>query len=189
MRSMLLAALLVAAGTPAASAQTNDSPIQQRIGAYLDAFNSGDAEAVAAFWSEDAVSLNEETGDRLTGRAALLDDFKAFFADTPGARLTGQVDHVREVPDEVAIAEGVATLFVPDGEPNRTAFTAVLVKEGDQWLLESSHERDLPSPASASDALQDLAWMVGDWRDDSDKVDGRSTVRWSSNGSFLIRPS
>ncbi|QDT70552.1 SnoaL-like domain protein [Planctomycetes bacterium MalM25] len=187
MKKLFLAALLAAVGAPAASAQTTDSPIKQRIGAYLDAFNSGDAAAVAAFWAEDAVSLNEETGERLTGRAALLEDFKAFFADNPGAKLTGQVDHVRKVTDNVAIAEGVATVYLPDADPAPSAFTAVLVKEGDQWLLESSHERDLPSPPSASAALQDLAWMVGDWRDDSDLVDGRSTVRWSANESFLIR--
>lgn len=187
MKKLFLAALLAAIGAPVASAQTPDSPIKQRICAYLDAFNSGDAAAVAAFWSEDAVSLNEETGERLTGRGALLEDFKAFFAENPGAKLTGEVDHVRQVTDDVAIAEGVATVYLPDADPAPSAFTAVLVKEGDQWLLESSHERDLPSPASANDALQGLAWLVGDWRDDSDLVDGRSTVRWSANGSFLVR--
>lgn len=183
----MLVALLAAAGATHASAATTDSPIRARIGAYLDAFNSGDAEAVAAFWSEDAVSLNEETGERLTGRAALLEDFKSFFAENPGAKLTGEVDHVRQVTNDVAIAEGVATVYLPDADPAPSAFTAVLVKEGDKWLLESSHERDLPTPPSANAALQDLAWLVGDWRDDSDQVDGRSTVRWSANGSFLIR--
>lgn len=169
------------------NAAEDEAAIRSRLNAYLDAFNSNEAATVAGFWAEDAVSLNEETGERTIGRDALRADFHDFFAQTPGAKLTGQVEHVRLVRPDVAIAEGEVTLFAPDAEPTASAFTAVLVKEGDAWLIESSQERELPSPETSSDALEQLAWLVGEWQDETDGVEISTAVRWSPNRAFLIR--
>lgn len=38
---------------------------------YVDAFNTNDAAAVAALWSENAVYVDRETEERLEGREAL----------------------------------------------------------------------------------------------------------------------
>ncbi|MEO1065693.1 MAG: SgcJ/EcaC family oxidoreductase, partial [Actinomycetota bacterium] len=147
----------------------------------------GFAAAVAAFWSDDATSENEETGERVSGREALQAEFAEFFAASPGARLTAEVDEVRLVRPDVAIAEGSAVLFLPDAEPTESAFTAVLVKDDGRWLIESSHERDLPSPSTPSAALADLEWLIGDWKDDTEGADVAPTVRWSPNRAFLVR--
>lgn len=160
--------------------------VTQRLADYLDTFNSGDAAAVGAFWSADAVSLDEESGERSTGRDAIVAEFKEFFAESPGARLTGSVGSVRSPGPGVAIAEGTVSLFTPDSEPSQSAFTAVLVQEDGRWLIESSYERDLPSPTSQA-ALQELGWLIGQWHDDSEEVDVNTTVRWSPNEAFLIR--
>ncbi|TWT66892.1 SnoaL-like domain protein [Posidoniimonas polymericola] len=161
--------------------------VSERLSAYLTAFNDHDADAVAAFWAEDGVSTNEETGERVTGRDAIRDDLAAFFSDNPAAKLTGEVTEVRSVHPEVAIAEGVATLFLPETEPTPSAFTAVMAKTGGQWLLESSGERPLPTPESSATALEELSWLIGRWQDDTEGVAVDTTVRWSPNKAFLIR--
>lgn len=174
----------------AAQEASADSPdagaINQRFADYLDAYNAGSADTVGSFWSEDAVSLDEETGERASGREAVVAGFAEFFANAPGSRLTGTINRVRSLRPDIAIAEGAVTLFVADAEPVPSAFTAVLVKERGQWLIESSYERPLPSPTSRG-ALQDLAWLVGEWRDQTEGVEMNTTVRWSANGAFLIR--
>lgn len=170
----------------AAVAAPETDAVSQRLAAYLDAFNTGDADAVGAFWSADAVSLDEESGERSTGREAIVAEFEEFFEESPGARLTGSVGSVRTPRPGLAIAEGTVSLFTPDSEPTESAFTAVMVEENGQWLIESSYERDLPSPSPQA-ALQELEWLIGEWHDQSDEVDVNTTVRWSPNEAFLIR--
>ena len=135
----------------------------------------------------DAVSVQEETGERTEGRAALLTEFDQFFKDYPNAQLAGTVEHVRPVSAEVAIAEGNITLATGDGEPTQSAFTAVLQKQGDRWLIASSHERDLPVPETSYDALREFEWLVGTWQDKTNDASVISTVRWSPSKAFLIR--
>ncbi|TWT97737.1 SnoaL-like domain protein [Botrimarina colliarenosi] len=188
MRLSILGLLVVGVAAPCLAADSDPADeVKGRFAAYLDAFNAGEADQVAKFWSSDAVCVDEGTGERTEGQAAITEGFKTFFAGAADARLTGGVSEVRLVRPDVAIAEGVVTLFVPGAEPTPSSFTAVLVKESGDWLIESSRERDLPSAATPADALEELAWLVGDWRDDTEGVDVQTTVRWSANQAFLLR--
>jgi uncharacterized protein (TIGR02246 family) len=189
-RVFVLVATLVAQATHAQESTTNkqtDAPIRERLQSYVETFNGNDAGAVAAFWTQDAVSLNEETGERTVGRDALQKEFAEFFAGNAGARLAGQIDQVRMIRPDVAVAEGEVSLVLPDDEPVPSSFTAIMVKEGDQWLISSSQERGLPTPPTPYDALKDLEWLVGSWQDQGEDVRVNTTVRWSPSQSFLIR--
>jgi uncharacterized protein (TIGR02246 family) len=161
--------------------------IREQLKSYVETFNKHDAKAVAGCWTTDAVSVQEETDARTEGRAAILADFEQFFRDYPKAQLAGAVEQVCPVSGDVAIAEGQITLATGEEEPTRSAFTAVLKKEGERWLIASSHERDLPVPATATDALQELEWFVGTWRDQTEGASVLTTVRWSPSRTFLIR--
>ncbi len=55
---------------------------------YMAAFNKNDAPALAALWAAEGVYTDGHSGERTTGRAALLADFQKTFKDYPGARLT-----------------------------------------------------------------------------------------------------
>ena len=139
------------------------------------------------FWSPDGVSVAEDSGQRIEGREALQKQFATFFEEAPGARLTGQVTDIRIVRPDVAMVEGQTTLFVADSEPVVSAFSALLVRDGNEWLISNSHERDLPPPTSPQVALKDLEWLIGTWQDQSDDSQVITTVRWSPNQAFLIR--
>ncbi|MEM8678604.1 MAG: SgcJ/EcaC family oxidoreductase, partial [Planctomycetota bacterium] len=140
-----------------------------------------------ALWTEDAISIQEETGSRTEGREALLVEFQRFFGDYPQAQLMGQVDEVRFVGPDVAIVEGAATIKTGDEAPIRSLYTAVLHKQGDRWLIANSHERDMPRAPTAYDALQPLEWLVGTWQDETDEASVMTTVRWAPSRNFLIR--
>jgi hypothetical protein len=45
----------------------------------------------------------------------------------------------------------------------------------------------VPQPATAADALRELAWLEGKWVDDSKDTPVVWTFRWSRERSFLIR--
>ena len=65
--------------------------------AYVLAFNKHDAKALSDAWSPDAVYLNRTTGDEVTGRAAIAEEFTAVFKDQPEVKLGTQrgVDPLR----------------------------------------------------------------------------------------------
>lgn len=171
----------------AAAVPGEQEAIHQRLTSYLEAFNKQDAMAVAAFWSPDCVSIAEDSGQRLEGREALQQHFAAFFKESPGARLAGQITDLQMVRPDVAVIEGRTTLAVGDAEPVVSVFATTLVKEGKEWLISNSRERDLPAPTSPHEALQDLEWLVGTWQDQAEDLQVVTTVRWSPNRTFLIR--
>jgi hypothetical protein len=60
---------------------------------------------------------------------------------------------------------------------------------GANWVI--SNARDLPVevielPSLASAQLKDLVWLVGDWVDNTDKIDVELKVHWGANKSFLL---
>lgn len=173
-------------GAPSAGSE-QEAAIRERISSYVETFNAGDAEGLGGYWAADGVSVNQETGERTSGREALVEEMKTFFGENTGVRLTGQVDQMRLISPDVASIEGHTTLFVGDAAPVDSTFNAVLVRDNGQWLISSSHERSVPVPPSHQDALRELEWLVGDWQDDSEETLVRSRFRWSPSGVYLIR--
>lgn len=169
------------------AAQALDAGVRAAANAYITAFNARDAAGVAALWAEHGVYVNRGTGDRSVGRAAIQSDLQQTFAEHPEIRLQLEAGEVRMVRPDVAHAEAVATLIVPEAEPQSVQVSALYVKTGDTWLLDSVEESPIAVPQSSHDALQPLEWLVGDWQDESEQVASTSTFRWSPNGAFLIR--
>ena len=164
-----------------------EEAIREQLRAYVQTFNTHDAAKVVAYWTADAVSVNVDSGERTVGRKRLQEDFTKFFEEHPKSQLSGQVDSLRNIRPDVALAEGHVTLLVSESEPVETAFSAILVKEDGKWLISNSQERSIPTPESAADALSELEWLVGHWQDDTDDALVDTTVRWSENRAFLIR--
>src|SRR5262249_15950806 len=74
------------AGQAAQGDAQQASALIKNAQSFVEAFEKGDAKAVAAFWAEngDYVDL---TGRRLQRRPAIEDAFKYFFADNKGLKL------------------------------------------------------------------------------------------------------
>lgn len=161
--------------------------VDKLVQSYVEAFNKNDADAVAAHWSEKGVYVDRETGERSEGREHLLNDFRQLFSEHGGAQLTIDVTRTRLVRPDVAAVEGTATAMIPDAETIATDFSALLVKQQDKWLIESVNESPLAGPTSAQEALQELAWMIGHWVDESDSVHVDTNCRWGADGTFLVR--
>jgi uncharacterized protein (TIGR02246 family) len=174
-------------GAPDTNASGEEAAIQKMIDAYAAAFNSHDADAVAAHWSEQGVHVVKESGERTEGREAIQADFAKLFEGHPDAAIGVKVDSIRVIKPEVAVVEGVARVGLDDGAPSDTAFTAILLNSGGKWLIDSVHETALPEPPTSADYLDQLGWMVGNWVDDSDEVRVDTNVRWAANDALLIR--
>ncbi|MEZ6073590.1 MAG: SgcJ/EcaC family oxidoreductase [Pirellulales bacterium] len=176
-----------------ASAQESTAPsdaehgIQQMFSQYIDAFNDGDAAAVSSLWDTEAVWSSSETGERSVGREAITSDFAKFFAESPGARLTGSVDRVQLITPEVAVIDGTVVVNHPETGPSESVFTATLVNRDGRWLLSNVSESQPPVPETPYQRLKELEFLVGQWDDDTEDAAVHTSVRWGAGRSFLIR--
>ncbi|MDZ4779164.1 MAG: SgcJ/EcaC family oxidoreductase [Planctomycetia bacterium] len=182
-----LALSFVVVAVVAANAAANETEVRAALTAYVESFNRQDIAAVAAAWTEQASHTDRETGERTEGREAIQSDIAASFKEQPNAHLAGRVDRVRMIKPDVASVEGETTFGAGDEAPVVNNFAAILVKQGDKWLIDSIEELPLPTPATSTEALQDLEWMIGSWLDDGGESRVTTQVRWTASNAFLLR--
>jgi uncharacterized protein (TIGR02246 family) len=171
----------------AADEQTGDKEaLLNNAKAFVDAFEKGDAGAVAGFWAEDGEFV-DLTGRRLQGRPAIEEAFKDFFAENKGVKLRIDINSVRFVGPNLAIEDGITSLISPDGKsPSQASYTNVHVKKDGHWVLESVEEAPYTPPGN-SEHLRELEWTIGDWVDDGDGPEiARVSLEWSPDGNFII---
>lgn len=154
--------------------------------AYIQAYNAGNARALAAMFTDDAEMI-DENGERIKGKQAIENVFAAMFRDRPGATLAITPASLRWISPDVAIEEGRTTVKVPgDDVPSHRHYTVAHVKQGNRWIYSSvreEQERSVPH----HDRLQELAWLVGDWTDESPDSVVHVSCRWTEDGHFLLR--
>ncbi len=196
MRSTLFwlsAALALAVGLsvrPAPAAEPNENAkdeaaIKKNAEAFVAAFDKGDAEAVAAFWTPDGDYV-DETGRHMKGREEIEKAFTEFFKENKGLKVEIHVESLRFVTPDVAVEDGVTSVAEADGEPpSRARYTVIHVKKDGEWRLSSV--RDSPyAPPSNYEHLKELEWMIGDWADEKDNgAVGRVSFEWSETQNFL----
>ena len=187
---VLAAVVIGASGAWAAaeeSPQTDDvRQIEAEVAAYVEAFNAKDAAALARHWSETGVYVRPADGTRLVGRNAIEQEFHAAFEELPNAVLVVTVDSIRFVTPDVAIEEGTAEVDSAGAAPSRSGYAAVHVKRNGLWQIDSIRETELAAKEKATDnRLTELAWLVGEWVDQSDAAKVETTVNWTKNQSFL----
>ncbi|MGO9113397.1 MAG: YybH family protein [Thermoguttaceae bacterium] len=165
-------------------ATADESAIRATIDSYVAAYNRGDAKAVAAHWS-DSGEWTSPSGQRFQGRQAIEKEMHSLFNENKGVRIEVINPSIRMVSPQVAIEEGTVRVIRPSEPPSESTYLAVDVKEGGRWKLNTVRETDVPETPAASSQLQELAWLVGDWVDDSPEVDDAATVTWAKNKTYL----
>ena len=58
------------------------------------------------------------------------------------------------------------------------------MKKDGRWKLDTVRETEIPEAAPATSPLQDLAWLAGEWTDDSPGAADVANVKWTKNKTF-----
>ena len=165
----------------------DEAAIRKAVESYVVAFNQGDAKALAAMWSPDAVYTNPLSGEQVVGREAIEKQFAAIFADAKGAKLEAKTDSIRFISPNVAVENGTAKVVTAEQTPEESEYTAIYVKQDAQWLLDRVTEEEVVVPPSHYDQLKDLEWMIGGWVDQDDEATVVTQCNWTKNNNFLVR--
>lgn len=162
----------------------DEATVRKTLASYAEAFNKKDAKTAGAIWSATATHTDRVTGERTEGREAIQADLVKSFEARGDARLSASIDRVRMIKPDVASVEGQTSLGVPGEESEISVFSAILVKEGEAWLIDSIEE--LPAVPASTSALKDLEWLIGQWVDESAEGRVESNYRWTADGAFLL---
>jgi len=190
---MLLSVMLVYAmptraddEVPKPSPQASDEAAIRELGSkYVTAFNKHDAKAVAEFWSPDAVYTNRLTGQQVTGREAIADQFADVFGAGNDLKLDVAVNSIDFLSPNVAIEKGVATFAADQAE--RIPYSAVYVRRDGNWLLDRVTDDPQPVVVSHYEQLKPLEWMIGSWVNEGDGITLQLDCNWTKNKNFITR--
>ncbi len=185
---LVVVAILSCLATTSRADQAEETKlIEQAIASYTAAFNAGDAEALAAHWSPEAVYVNPLTGSQVEGREAITEEFKLILSQMQDTKLTVDLVSVRFISPSVAVEDGVAHIHSADGQLQTSNYTAIHVKRDKQWLLDRVTEEAAPVILSHYEQLKDLEWLIGTWVDDDGQSRIETTCRWTQNRNFITR--
>jgi uncharacterized protein (TIGR02246 family) len=173
---------------PSATRPSGKDEVRQASAAYMEALNKGELDAIVAFWAPDADYV-DESGKMTRGREAIAALFKKSLDELKRSKFKGQIHSLKFLRPEVVLVDGSVEVTSLDGTRDSDRHAVIWVKNGDKWLISSA--RDLPAetdnlPCLAYGQIKCLEWLVGEWHDQSDKIDAQVSCRWAPNKSFLV---
>ncbi len=177
------------AGTAPAQAVV-DAELKQLVDRYSEAFNKADIPGLLALFTPDA-RLYDTEGTVLEGTKAIGQRFEELFASEPGLTLKAGIDELRLISPEVAVETGIATATTKAGVGTSTRYHALHVKRNQHWQTAEIREFSAPElVANANHRLSELAWLLGDWQDESPAGVVRYKGAWENLDTrrFLVRP-
>jgi uncharacterized protein (TIGR02246 family) len=180
----LLAVAFFATAARAEDSKAKDA-LKQRAEEFTKAFDKSDAQALAAFWTEDGDYI-DQAGTVLSGRKEIAAAYEKQFAAARGAKLHITTTALR-VKGDMALEDGTTEIVYPgDVPPTGARYTAVHVKKDGQWYLASVRDAILVAP-SHHGHLAELAWLAGDWTGEADKGEvAKASYSWAENDNFLV---
>jgi uncharacterized protein (TIGR02246 family) len=172
----------------AAGKAADEKAILEMVYDYKEAFNRGDAEAIAKQFTEHA-ELVDESGETIEGRDAIRKLYQGLFKKAPGATVDIHLDWFRWVSPDVVIGHGKAKVTPKDGVAFSTSYTSVHAKRDGQWpiVLIRQSLGQAKDPKTREQSLQELDWLVGEFVDQDDSGTLKFNGKWSRNKAYLIR--
>lgn len=190
---LMVGVLLAAANSPHAwcqevpSKQQDEAVIRAGVEAYVKAFNERNAEAVAAFWSPDAVYTNRLSGEQMVGREAIAKQFKELFESPGEMKLDIRVESIQFVSPNVALEHGTTKILRPDADPESIEYSAVYVRRDGKFLLDRVTDEAAQAANSNYEQLKGLEWFVGSWVDQDENIRIVTDCKWTKNKNFMTR--
>lgn len=170
---ILRTAALVAAGlitlggctTKPADTAADVAAVSATASAWFEAFNAGDADAVAAQYAEDAVIMPAGAAP-VSGRAAIRDYFAADIANSKAAGTTESlsgVTHAEVFGDNAFITGAYSVTDAAGATVDTGKFVSVFRRADGQWLMIRDTWNSNAPPTTAGGTLLGLAHEVKDF--------------------------
>lgn len=170
---------------PKVETVTQEPAIRANVEQFVKAYNAHDAKAVAALFLPEAQIIDDDD-NTLQGREEIEQLFEGVFEDEPKTKIEVTIESIRFIGTALALETGwTQTWSDPEGPPDRGRYNVLHVLREGKWLM--GVVRDVAAEPTHQDHLQTLAWMVGDWIDESREGTVKTSCRWADNKNFLLQ--
>jgi uncharacterized protein (TIGR02246 family) len=159
--------------------EADRAEIKAQADRFLRAFESGDAERVASFWTAEGELVGDD-GSVYRGRAAIEKAYRELFGTKEKRQAEIERESLRFPSQDTAIEEGRFRVRVGKGEPTASRYSILYAREGGKWLM--AVVREWPAEAVS---VRDLEWLIGSWVARRDDAEVNTTYEWMWNKSFI----
>ncbi len=184
--ALTFVALLWLSGAAAepSKVSSDESAIRKVMETYVEAYNRGDAAAMASHWSKKGEYVTP-SGERFKGPDKIRPALETYFAANKGIQVKVAVIDVRAEPPDQVVEKGVAVFENPGDEKEEVLYAATLVKEDQTWKILSLEEQESAVPLASIARVGQLEWLIGSWvdKDESDSVE--TTFQWADSYAFI----
>jgi uncharacterized protein (TIGR02246 family) len=168
-----------------AEQEKQEAAIRASVDRFTEAYNAHNAEAIASLFLPQAQIIDDEN-NTVQGRDNIQALFADVFAEQPETGIEVQIESIRFIGTQLALETGSTVTVPPEGQtPESGRYSVLHVLMDGKWQM--AVVRDVPDEPTHRDRLEVLAWLVGDWVDESPEGRVSTTCRWSDDGSFLLQ--
>ena len=144
-----------------AAASPDEDAIQETALAFVQAYDAGDAAAVAALWTSDGEYVVGQT--TVNGQPAIQQLYEEFFLAHPGSKMEVHIGSIKVLAPAVAVEQGTASVTGSLNGPPSAKRVPGYPRQAGRKMADGQRPRiGMPVPPPNRD-LQELAWLVGDW--------------------------
>ena len=163
----------------------DEKAIRQVVDAFVKGYNDHDAPAIAALFTVDGMTTDEE-GNAARGREAIEQVFAALFKEHPNTQIANAIESIRLVGPAEAVENGTTmVIHDPKTPAEKSRYRVIHVKQNGKWLMAAA--TDLPEDAWGGEAaLKQLEGLIGDWVDESPDALVLTSYRWTDNHRFIL---
>ena len=179
--------------TKVKNGKTTDDPEEKSIRDSAEAFArlycEHDAKGLSELFAPKAEMIDED-GRVVKGREEIEKTYSDLFKSSPSTSMTVDIESIRVITPVLAIEEGTTqSKDSPDDPVDESVYVVIHVKLDGKWRLACVREWDAPAKElTPHDHLQqDLAWLIGDWVDESPDSVVNTVCKWNDNGNFLMQ--
>ena len=166
-------------------ADKNEAAIRVAVEQFVKAYNAHDAKTLAGLFLLEAQIVDEDD-NTIQGRGEIESLFAGVFEESPQSKIEVAIESIRFIGTALAVETGsTTTTSVPGETPERGRYSVLHVLRDGQWSM--GLVRDMPAEPTHREHLQSLAWLVGDWIDESREGVVKTSCRWADNNNFLLQ--
>lgn len=171
------------------SETTKPDPVTEAIGknalAFVEAFNTGDAAAIAKMFTESG-EMSVDGEPVAQGRQQIQTQYAAFFNENLQAVISVHIESIRKLGPGTVIEKGISEIINDDDDSVVDSYTAIHVNRNDKWQTVSVDVRQEEVDAGF-DWRAELGKLAGKWEARADSWKVTATFEWSQGGNFLKR--
>lgn len=158
--------------------------IRTSVDQFVKAYNTHDAKALTELFLPEAQIVDEDD-NTIQGRQEIEELFAGVFEESPQSKIEVAIESIRFIGTSLAVETGSTTTSSPGQTPERGRYSVLHVLREGKWSM--GLVRDMPATPTHREHLQALAWLVGDWIDESREGVVKTSCRWADNESFLLQ--